>query len=136
MKKYKLYDIVWDTDGDEFAEADLPKFAFMESESSLKDLKDGEAADWLSDEYGYMVKSLSVSLTDDRMFTVYVERIERYYLPVNVLAKNKDEAERLVKERDENDEFSDTWVELQPDVETKYDGEESERVGEGEGMLA
>ena len=60
MKWYRLYDIEWDTDGDENAEAALPRNVHINSKSSIETLRAGEAADILADEYGFCVKSLKV----------------------------------------------------------------------------
>lgn len=56
MKDYLLYDIVWDAD----EPAELPDSVVLRSDKSMDELLDGAAADWLSDEYGFLVESLSV----------------------------------------------------------------------------
>ncbi len=137
IRRYKIYDIEWDTDGeDESDMADLPKFEFYTSEKSLDELRDGAAADWLSDSYGFCVKSLKVDETDERMYTVYVERVEKYYLPVNVLAKSAIEARGIVKGNDNEGQYDEYWMDLQPDVEVDYHAELADQPDYGEGPMA
>ena len=137
VTRYKIYDIEWDTDGeDESAVADLPKFEFYTSEKSLDELRDGAAADWLSDSYGFCVKSLKVDATDERMYTVYVTHVETYYLPVNVLAKSAIEARGIVKENDYEGKYDEYWDNLQPDTEMDYHAELADQPDYGEGPMA
>lgn len=138
MKCYRIDDIEWDADGDE-VDANLPSFAYMQSAGgvALDELRDGIAADWLSDKYGYAVKSLSIEEVEAKMYTVYIRRTETYDLPVNVLARSRRDAIDAVRMRNAGDgAFDRVWPELQPHVVDRYDAAESECPDRGEGPLA
>ncbi len=137
MKCFRLYDIEWDVDGDE-VDLNLPHAVYMPAGgTSIDDARDGAAADWLSDEYGYAVASLSVEEAKAKMYTVYVRRVETYDLPVNVLVHNRDDAvERVRFQNERAEQFDDLWDELQPAVRTSYGAAPSQDPGRGEGPLA
>jgi len=50
MKKYRIYDIVWDDDGDD---VELPTEVTMNISIADGMDVDEELGEWLSDEYGY-----------------------------------------------------------------------------------
>ena len=136
--RYKITNIDWDTDDD--AVEGLPTEVEMESDKSLSEMIDGEAAEWLADNYGCCVKSCSVESVPQkdgqRMFTVMIERVERYLLPVNVIAASKENAERKVEALDQSEnEYCDYWNEMAPEVDTKYKASESAHPEYGEGPV-
>ena len=55
-KKRYAYDIDWETDGDEEAKKELPTKVRIPD-----DINEDEVADWLSDEYGWLVNSVSLT---------------------------------------------------------------------------
>lgn len=59
-----------------------------------------------------------------KTYRVFIERSERYSHQVCVDAESPQEAERIVREMDNCNEFEDEWNELQPAVETSYEAEE------------
>lgn len=132
---YKITDIEWDT---ECADG-LPAVVWAEIDAPFDEAADGAAADFLADRYGFCVKSCRVERARKpetrRMFMVETRRTERYVARMNVLADSKEEAERIVEQKDTDDFFCDTWNEAQPEVETEYVAVPSPRPDQGEGVL-
>lgn len=137
MRCYRIHDIEWDVDGDE-VDVNLPSTVYMplECNATLDELRDGQAADWLSDEYGFAVRALAVDEAEAKMYTVYIRRTETYDMPVNALARSGREAIDIVRAQNEDGVYDGTWDELQPRVTTKYDVAESEQPDRAEGPLA
>jgi len=63
-----------------------------------------------------------------KLFTVRITRKEEYHLPITVEATSEEEAIQMAKEKEENDEYSAFWNELQPFVETKYEAHEGKEM--------
>ena len=137
MKCFRCYDIEWDVD-DGDVDVNLPHEVYVPAGGmTLEGARDDGAADWLSDEYGYAVRSLCVEEAQAKMYTVYVRRVETYDLPVNVLAHDKKEAIEHVRFQNERaEQFEDTWMDLQPSVKSSYSAALSEQPDRGEGPLA
>lgn len=135
---YKITAIDWDVDSEEEAK-DLPSIVWTEIDATFEEILSGAAADFLSDKYGFCVKSCKVEKVERhdprKMFTVSVERTERYVLPVNVLANSKEEAEAKVEKLDWENEYEDYWNELDPETDTTYVARESDCPDRGEGPL-
>ena len=135
---YKISAIEWDVDTEEEAK-DLPSVVWTEVDATLDEMIDGMAAEFLSSRYGFCVKSCAVfeeKRHDPRkMFTVNVERTEKYVLPVNVLADSKEEAEAKVEKLDWENEYCDYWNELDPETDATYAARESDCPDRGEGPL-
>lgn len=135
---YKMSDIKWDVDSEEDAN-DLPSVVWAEVEATFDEMVKGGAANFLSDRYGFCVKSCRVERAKKpetrKMFMVEAHRTEHYVARMNVLANSKKEAERIMEQRDHDDFFCDVWNEAQPEVETKYVAEPSPRPELGEGVL-
>ena len=62
-------------------------------------------------------------------FRVSIGRVERYSHQVVVEASSAREAEKIVRNMDQNDEFENEWNELKPEVESTYDAEKLEKEG-------
>ena len=134
---YKITDIEWDADAEDVR--DLPTIVRTEVDASFDEAVNGAAADFLADKYGFCVKSCRVEKVKKpgtrKMFMVEAHRTERYVARMNVLANSKEEAERIMEQKDQDDFFCDVWNEVQPEVETEYVATPSSRPGQGEGVL-
>lgn len=90
-KTYVITDILWDTDGESWK--DLPKelvvWVDAEEDKETPFTSDSNAADFLSDEFGWLVESLSV-----RDSLVKAESEPGYYL---VLSRYKSKPRNNVK---------------------------------------
>lgn len=73
---------------------------------------------------------------NNKKFIVEIERIERYYNKVAVIAKDEQEATKKVGAYDLDNGFENEWNELQPDVTTHYYATAQEDAGLTDGEIS